>query len=83
MSKDSEKKKTAKVSRFAMQKDSTKSINESLERINDFNRDHFKSTIIIKNHENIKRDLSQINDQEKLRKFRFSKKYTIDFKKDE
>ena len=83
MSKDSEKKKTAKVSRFAMQKDSTKSINENLERINDFNRDHFKSTTIMKNHENIKRDLSQINDQEKLRKFRFSKKYTIDFKKDE
>jgi hypothetical protein len=83
MSKDSEKKKTAKVSRFAMPKDSTKSINENLERINDFNRDQFKSTTIIKNHENIKRDLSQINDQEKLRKFRFSKKYTIDFKKDE
>ena len=83
MSKDSEKKKTAKVSRFIMQKDSTKEINDNLERINYFNRDHFKSTSNINNNEDIKRDLTQINDEEKLRKFRFSKKYSIDFKKNE
>ena len=83
MSKDLERKKTTKVSRFFMPKYSTKDINENLERLQDYNRDQFRSTSKIKNNENIKRDLTKINDEEKLRKFRFSKKYTIDFKANE
>ena len=81
--KDSDKKKTAKVSKFVIQKDNLNDINEKLEKISDYYKDIFKSTSNTKSTENIKRDISQINDEGKLRKYRFSKNFIINFKKDE
>ena len=78
-SKDSDKKKTAKVSRFIVPKDSMSDINKNLENIKDYERDIHRAKTNIKNKEDIKGDLRQINDEEKLRKFRFTKKYTINY----
>ena len=83
MPKNSEKKKTIKVSRFTMKKDSLKDIYEKLEGIKYYNRDIFKSTSNLKSTGDIKKDLNQINDEEKLRKYRFSKNFLFNFKKDE
>ena len=78
-SKDSDKKKTAKVSRFIVPKDSMSDINKNIENIKDYERDVHRAKTNIKIKEDIKGDLSQINDEEKLRKFRFTKKYTINY----
>ena len=66
-----------------MKKDSLKDIYEKLEGIKYYNRDIFKSTSYLKSTGDIKRDLNQINDEEKLRKYRFSKNFLFNFKKDE
>ena len=71
-----------KINRFLESKDDIKEVNENYEKLNDYNNNDESHPILRKNiNEDIKENFSDINSGEKLKKFKFSRKFTIDFRK--
>ena len=71
-----------KINRFLESKDDIKEVNENYEKLNDYNNNDESHPILRKNiNEDIKENFSDINSVEKLKKFKFSRKFTIDFRK--
>ena len=74
--KDSGKKKSINAPKFSVFRNNIEDFNKYIERNKEFNKDEIENI-----NEKFKKDISQINSSEQFRKYKFNKKYTIDFRK--
>ena len=80
ITKDEDKRKNVKIANLVNQKNGIAEINENIEKIKDYNEDRFQRIL----NKSIKEDVKEtydINNVEKFEKYKFGKKYSIDFKK--
>lgn len=80
ITKDEDKRKNVKIANLVNQKNGIAEINENIEKIKDYNEDRFQRIL----NNDIKEDVKEtydINNVEKFEKYKFGKKYSIDFKK--
>ena len=80
--KESTTTKIAKITKFLEKKDGIYEVNEENEIIKDYNNKDKHNLNSKKNkNEDIKENFSNINSGENLKKFKFGRKFTIDFRK--
>ena len=74
--------KIAKITKFLEKKDGIYEVNEENEIIKDYNnKDKYNLNSKKNKNEDIKENFSNINSGENLKKFKFGRKFTIDFRK--